>query len=66
MLDLVCVRFGECEAGDVETAYRCVFANAGVPFSEADRLADQVLSAIRDRNVQKLWPDSVRYPAMRK
>jgi hypothetical protein len=65
-LDIVCVKFAECGATDVESAYRRLHNAAGISFTETDRMADTIRDAIKRRDAASLWPDSAGFPSARK
>jgi hypothetical protein len=65
-LDMVCAKFAECDATDVEDAYRRLHGAAGISFSETSRIADGIRNAIQRRDAAALWPDTAKFPSVRK
>ena len=62
----VCARFGECDEPDVESAYRRLHSEAGIPFAVTSNMADWIRDAIARRDTLALWPDTVKFPTRRK
>jgi hypothetical protein len=65
-LDMVCAKFAECDATNVEDAYRRLHGAAGISFAETNRIADDIHNAIQRRDVTALWPDTAKFPSTRK
>jgi hypothetical protein len=64
--DMICAKFAECDATDVEGAYRRLHVNAGISFAETSKIADEVRNAIQRRDAAALWPDTVKLQGARK
>ena len=54
--DMVCARYGECQALDVESSYRRLFELYGIPFTDTDRLANKFQQAITSGDAATLLP----------
>jgi hypothetical protein len=65
-LDMVCAKFGECNATDVENAYRRLHSTTGISFAETSRMADWIRNAIQRRDIDALWPNTAGFPSTRK
>jgi hypothetical protein len=65
-LDMVCAKFAECDATNVEDAYRRLHNAAGISFAETSRIADGIRDAIQRRDAAALWPDTAKFPSTRK
>lgn len=65
-LDMVCAKFGECDATDVESAYRRLHSSAGISFTQTSRMADWIRDAIQRRDTNELWPNTAGFPSTRK
>ena len=65
-LDMVCMKFAECDAADVEMAYRRLHSANGISFDETSRMADSIKDAIKRKDANALWPDTAKWPRTRK
>jgi hypothetical protein len=65
-LDMVCAKFAERNATDVESAYRQLHSAAGISFAETSRMADWTRDAIQRRDTNALWPNTAGFPSTRK
>lgn len=65
-LDMVCMKFAECDASDVEMAYRRLHSANGISFDETSRMADSIQDAIKRKNANALWPDTAKFPQTRR
>lgn len=64
-LDMVCMKFAECDAADVEMAYRRLHSANGISFDETSRMADSIQEAINRKDANALWPDTAKWPRTR-
>lgn len=65
-LDMVCAKFAECDAPNVEDAYRRLHSATGISFNETSRIAEDIRNAIQRRDATALWPDTAKFPSARK
>jgi hypothetical protein len=65
-LDMVCMKFAECEAPDVEEAYRRLHSASGISFDETRRIAESIQGAVKRKDASALWPDTAKWPEKRK
>jgi hypothetical protein len=65
-LDMVCAKFAECDATNVEDAYRRLHSAVGISFNETSRIAEDIRNAIQRRDAAALWPDTAKFPSARK
>lgn len=65
-LDMVCMKFAECEAPDVEEAYRRLHSASGISFDETRRIAESIQDAVKRKDANALWPDTAKWPEKRK
>lgn len=61
-LDMVCAQFAECDAADVEMAYRRLHSANGISFDATSRMADSIQDAIKRKDAKALWPDTAKSP----
>ena len=66
VLDMVCMKFAECDASDVEEAYRRLHSASGISFDETRRMADSIQDAIKRKDANALWPDTAKWPKERR
>ena len=66
VLDMVCMKFAECEASDVEEAYRRLHSASGISFDETRRIAESIRDVVKRKDANTLWPDTAKWPTERR